>query len=1118
MVAMQRRLNTKLLLCTLASLAVLFTAVHLVHSHQMHRNAGALMREAERAVQQKDYARAVVLLQHYLAYEPNDTEAIGRYALALSKATPSGSARFKTFLLLEQVLRRLPDRHDLRRHAIQAAIDLNRLADAVRHLEYLLKAMPHQGDLEHQQGWCQEALGHYKQSAASFRSAIKHAPHQVDSYILLAELLQRRLDQRDEAAKVMDAMVAANPKSWQAYLARARFHYGRGNLDSAGRDILEASKLAPHQADVLLAGAELALLTGNLTLARDFVYRGLKLHPHNERLYRSLATLELRAHHPDEAIACLRLGLEKLPASAGLRVQLAEVYLDQRQPAQARKQLAWVEQNAKSPGLVDYLQGRLLMLDDQWLEAIEKLLSARQQLGLASEWASGICASLGRCYEQIGEPEQQLAAVRTAIMLDAGDLATRLELGKAMLACQMADDAAVELRNLTLLPNAPAETWVWLAKALIERIRLRPGVKYPWKEVEDVLEQAGKATPNAALLPCLRAAQLNLQGKLPAALALLQKSAQERPQEIKLRTTLAELLLGHGKKAEALAVLQQAHQDFGPQFAVQQALIHYWVQVGGTDARKALVQIVHQPGQLTPGEKIRLLRGLADSLLQLGDKRTAQTVLQQQAALQPKDLRSRLMLLDLALADNRDADTLQLLASLRKIEGEEGAYWRIGEAARWIHLAYKGDKSKLPLARQRLAEVAKLYRDWGRAALLEAYVDDLEGFPERAIDKYRRAIDLGERAPEIVLRVARWLYDHGRYGDADLVIRRLEDVMPLPAEIARLGAEIALRNHEPSRALVLAQQAVPATSGDYRDQLWLAQVQWLAGHSALAEETLRLAVKANSRMPEVWVALAHHLARTGKSGEVDKLLEEVRQKLPADRLTLTLARCNEGAGRHAKAEELYKKALAVPKRSLGTRRKYPADFVAVRCLAEFYCRSDQFAKAEPYLRMLIDPQVLAPGNLTAWASRQLALGLAAGDFQQALALLKNNRSSKVPAVEDERAYAFVLGSQSVHRQEALRLLELSLAKKPLSADEQFLLVQLYDSSGQHVKSGDQMQSLLAFHGDNAQYLAYHIRSLLQRGEISAARVCLTTLEHLEPATPRTQQLQAAIRKAQMAGK
>ena len=211
---------------------------------------------------------------------------------------------------------------------------------------------------------------------------------------------------------------------------------------------------------------------------------------------------------------------------------------------------------------------------------------------------------------------------------------------------------------------------------------------------------------------------------------------------------------------------------------------------------------------------------------------------------------------------------------------------------------------------------------------------------------------------------------------------------------------------------------------------------------------------------------------------------------------------------HAQADELYKKAVAAS----------PGDFVAVRHLAEFYCRSDQFAKAEPYLRLLIDPQALAPGDLAAWASRQLAPGLAAGDFQQALKLLESNRASKLLAVEDERAYAFVLGSQSAHRLEAMRLIELSLSKKPLSADEQFLLVKLYDSSGEHVKAGEQMQSLLAFHGDNAQYLAYHIRSLLQRGEVSAARSCLTMLERLEPTTVRTQQLQTAYRKAQMAGK
>ena len=115
---MQRRLiNSKVLLWTLAPALMLGAFVHWVHSQQMQRNAGALLREADRALEQQNYGQASALFHRYLEYEPGDTETFTRYALTLVKASATGQSRFQTFLLLEQALRRQPGRSDLRRQA-----------------------------------------------------------------------------------------------------------------------------------------------------------------------------------------------------------------------------------------------------------------------------------------------------------------------------------------------------------------------------------------------------------------------------------------------------------------------------------------------------------------------------------------------------------------------------------------------------------------------------------------------------------------------------------------------------------------------------------------------------------------------------------------------------------------------------------------------------------------------------------------------------------------------------------------------------------------------------------------------------------------------------------------
>jgi predicted Zn-dependent protease len=1104
---MQRRLNAKVLFGTLASLLVLGGAVHLVHSHQVQRNASSLLHQADRATQEKDYARAADLYQRYLQYQPDDTDALVRCAAALEKSSPSYAAQYQTFLLLEQVLRRQPDREDVRRRAVQAAIDLYRFHDAIRHLEYLLSAAPRRADLLHQLGWCQEAVGQYADSAESFRKAIAQAPGRIESYILLAELLVHRLERPAEAPRVMDALVAANPQSWQAHLARARFHYGRGDLDATAADVYKACALAPQESEVLLAAAEVALLKGNLGEARDYVQRGLKLHPKNERLYRSLATLEARCLHLDEAAACLRRGLKELPESVALHTHLAEVLLDQGQAAEVRELLAWLRGHTPPAGLGEYLEGRLLMLDGQWAEAIDKLLIARARLGLASEWTSNVCANLGRCHERLGDGELQLAAYRDAVVLNAGNVPARLELSKALLALRLPEEASLELRHLTSLPEAPAEAWVLYAAALLERYARQAPNATERKELDAVLARAAEVSPAAAELPWLRAERALLDDDKAAALAGLRKAVAQRPGEAKLWAALADMQARTGQPAEALATLEKAAQQLGPRLEIQQALLKYWSARPGAEAHAALQQVDKQAATLPRDERIRLLRGLAEAALLLGEKAAAEESLRQVAALLPKDLRSRLALFDLALSDNRDADTLALLAELRRLEGQDGVLWRGGEAARAIHLARKGDRSRLETARKRLGEIRDRRPDWARASLLQGYLDEIDGKLERAMESYRRAIDLGERPPVIVLRLARWLCEQGRTGEADQVLRQLEDVAPLPREHARLAAEVAVHTLAFKRAVTLARQLVPAKSRDYREQMWLAQIQWLAGQPLEAEETLRLAVAVAPRIPDPWVALVRHLARTQQPLQLDATLEEMRLKVPADRLALTTGRCLEAAGRFDKAESFFLQALAA---SAG-------DFAVIRCVAEFYLRTDQPARAEPHLRSLLAPTSEAPVEVAQWARRQLAIALALrkgpGDLAAALKELEKNGDT----IEDRRIKAFVLAADPARRPEAVRLFESTLNQKPLTPDEQFLLIQVYDANRDHAKARERMLALLTLHRDQGQYLAYCARILLERGAVDDARFYFTTLERLEPNSPRTQRLRLALRDAQTNG-
>src|SRR5262249_38248617 len=106
-----------------------------------------------------------------LAFVPADTQALTHYGLILEKLTHS-AARHRAFAVLEQVLRRAPDRRDIRQVLVRVALDLGLYANARKHLENLLEASPNTAELERLLALCEEADGDPEKAADWLRKVI----------------------------------------------------------------------------------------------------------------------------------------------------------------------------------------------------------------------------------------------------------------------------------------------------------------------------------------------------------------------------------------------------------------------------------------------------------------------------------------------------------------------------------------------------------------------------------------------------------------------------------------------------------------------------------------------------------------------------------------------------------------------------------------------------------------------------------------------------------------------------------------------------------------------------------------------------------------------------------
>jgi predicted Zn-dependent protease len=505
-------------------------------------------------------------------------------------------------------------------------------------------------------------------------------------------------------------------------------------------------------------------------------------------------------------------------------------------------------------------------------------------------------------------------------------------------------------------------------------------------------------------------------------------------------------------------------------------------------------------------DRAHLFDELAAAWFRAGKARDAERLWREQARLQPDNLRPRLALLDLALQSRDDSALVPLIRELRQTEGEDGPFWRYGEAARLALRARSGDRSGLATARRLWGELNKRSGGSAQLALLAADLDELEGQPGRAVENYQLAVELGERRPEIVRTLTVLLVERRRFAEADRALRRLEEQGPLGRELARRGADLAVRLNDPERAAELARRAVPGETRDYRDQVWLGRVLAAVGRPREAEAVLRRRTETNPAQAEPWVALAEVLARDGQWARAEEVAKEVHKCVDPERRPLALARLYEAADRCDLAERQYHDAAA----------SRPDDFLLLRQAAAFHLRMDQPGRAEPYLRRLLDPRTGAPEEDAAWARRRLALALAGDEGAprrgEALALLEQNLARRQNSLADVRARVLVVASWPNQRREGLRQFQASLNDLPAGPDDLLVAARLYEADGDGIKAREHRVSLLALDGRNPQYLAHQIRGLLRADERGEAAVYLARLEQVQPRAERTRELGKLLRQ------
>ena len=1103
---MTKRLNVKLLTVLLGVLVVGVVAVFLLHAWQMRRHAATLIARAHQAEADSDLERAAVCLQRYLVFAPEDNDARARYGEILERLAASDHERWRVVSVYEQVLYREPSRHDVRRRLALLTLRLGWTSEARLHLEMLLHDQPGQAELEYMLGQCQEQARDYALAASSYRSAIETAPSLVEAYARLAHLYQYRMDESEKAGRVLDAMVRNNPASTAAYLARGAYHWSRDTLAESARDVEHARELAPEDVHVLRASAELERRRGRLDDSRRYLQHGLQRDPRNLALYLALVDLALEQNHEREAINYLRQGLRALPNQPDLLLLLGETLVEHGDESEAAEVIEQLRRSGSLPGLAHYLAGRRQMKQGEWARAEWTLKEVVELPDRAPALACRACLALARCQSKQGDRERQRAALLQAVQFDRSSVPARLMLAAALEDAGQNDEALEQYRTLVASPQTPDNAWMLMGRLLLRRNRSRPPRKRTWNELDRVLDRASRLPRLEVPLIVLRAEVLFERGQDDQARRLLEQALLAHPREVQLWTALAELTQIQGKPAQSAAILEQARQKAGNLPELFQAELALYVARPPRKARETLRRLEKDLGRLPPDDRTRLLGQMAMVWFQTGEYEEGRRLCRQLAERRAEDLPSQRALLDLALRGGEETLLAQVVADLRRLEGEEGVWWRYGEAARLLLRVQRGERNRLDEARALAADIKHRRPDWSRGALLEAYVCELEGNPAEAADAYLRAFRGGEQPPGMAERLTRLLMEHGRLDEADDVIRKVQRQTALSVELARLGAEIALRQRGNERAVELARLAVPADTEDYPSLIWLGQMLARAGRPGEAEEALRRAVRLRDDLAETWLALIAHLVRAEQLQEAESMADEMKRRLPANQIPLARASAAELLGQVHRAHQEYQIAVA----------QAPGDALVLQHAARFYLRLNQLARAEPLLRRLLAPETDTSEASQAWARRRLALLLAfdsSSQYRQALALLDESPNRKPETLADRRTRLLIEGTRPEERSAALRQLEQSAKLQPFTPEELFYLSRLYEAANDPKAVEERMLDLLALDRNNPEYLAFHIHHLLRRGHLDDARPWLARLQTLEPDSSRVRSFRMRLNAA-----
>lgn len=957
----ERKLNRRLILASAIAAILLAAGLPAWHQFQLSRQGGALLARAAHYEQLEDWSTAADYCWRYITLT-GDRTVCRRAAENVEKADAStpGKRRAIELHLLAVAQQESPA---ARERVAQLAFDLGDDRLVLEQLERIATVEKQ----ETAQRSRLKALSMYRlarlDSGAVTWSDVASA---LEAYllidrtsdlltVLLADLYRRDLRDRptEECNKAADLalerLVKADEGRAASWLARHAYRV-RYDLPGAEDDLQQALKLAPQDAKVLIAAAQWSYQSGDFAAAAAQFERLAALGSDQAAVYLGWGDALLRSGKPDEAIEVWTQAAAKpLVGLPALLIRLADAKLDRQEVSTAEELLYRVDQalqtlpadtTARDAALwriglsngqarLRFEVGEHAAARDLWQQLINSPDAMRLPEAAAQrpEWMTG----LAECQLRLGQLQQAVALFKEVAVLKPDDPRQALRAALAYERSGQHELARDWFVQASKLDPSLSDAWAGLTRNELARQAELPLVERRWDEFNTFLRSLRLHHGNPALVRVLWAQHLNLSGKAPQGLALLERSLNEEPDS---ETAARSWLLAadqwgtpeDSQRAWRRYVDKFGHSAWSRQVEARrlvqsdqpaEALAGLW-----TAAREADVD--HRDGLVRTATALAVRhQGLPSAISALREFCTDAGTLE-----------SWRLLCELCLEAGDYAQLEQIEPRLQAREGDAGVLWRYFRVHRLVDAAEDST-----VANETAAEIDRLTRSvedlaagWPPGIFLRARVAARRGNIEQAIPLYESAVMAGQRSPVLWQELITALYQTGRVEQANRYLQQMESSAGGLEKLGDVAVDVYLKHGQLPRALELAKAALERRPDDLAAHLWHAQALVLNGqvNEGLAAHFQALAAFPSDR--RCWTSLHSLLLEAGRRELDAQLLQQadVAPELePAWRLTFA-------AQGQADLGQVYESA----KRWRRLLQEFPDELEGRRAAGDFFIARD----------------------------------------------------------------------------------------------------------------------------------------------------------------------------------